>query len=220
MSFVDRVRMNVDKTMKAMVRNARALPFPEPYWIRDPMAITDILKQNYTQEIRGMIDVYSVGREEIGTILCVDAGGSGQLLLGHECRGKSASVVVKDCKPFGIAVGTLHTHPGSQPALSPGDLQVGIIGTYFACVSWKDETKKYWLKAVTFDTYYFKPYEQQLFVDSKIEDSLRLEREMQYVIRDLSRVTDPTAQANRYISQLVALCTSIENMLGSYTTEL
>lgn len=220
MAFIDKVRTNVDKTMKAMVRNARALPFPEPYWLRDPVAITSMLKQDYRSEIRGMVDVYSVGKEEIGSILCVDAHTQDQLLLGRECRGRSSSVVVKDCKPFGIAVGTLHTHPGSQPALSPGDLQVGIVGTYFGCLSWKDEFKRYWLKAVTFDTYYFMPYERQLFIDSKIEDSLRLEREMQNVVRELARTTDPTAQAELYIRQLVALDTIIEDMLGSYTVEI
>jgi len=222
MDVVAKVRKNMDKTVKMMIRKSRELPFPEPYWLRDPIAIVTMMKQRYSPDLRGMIDVYQVGTEEVGSILCVDAQGKGELLLGRECRGKGSFVVVKDCKPFGLAVGTYHTHPGSQPCLSPGDFENGIPGTFFSCLGWKDLNRQYWLKAVALDNYYFMPYEDQIFIDQKIDDALVLEKEMQNIVKEVSYVPcqDTRALANRYIRMLVALCTSIEAKLGAYTVQL
>jgi hypothetical protein len=210
----------MDKTTKAMVRKSRELPFPEPAWLRNSMAISTILQQKYSEEIRGMVDVYQVGKEEIGSILCIDAQGKGDLLLGKECRGKSGFVVVKDCKSYGIAVGTLHTHPAMQPCLSPQDLENGIPSTFFSCLTWKDIYGQYMLKTVTLDTYFFKPYNEQVFIDTKINEALNMEEEMHFWITNAATIQEKQAISLAYLQNLVALCTYIERMLGSYTVQL
>jgi len=215
MSIFEKIQRNIDKTWKALRKQVMELPFPPPSWLCDPLQITNILCTQHGTQLKGMIDTFRVGKEEVGTFLCTDREGRGTLSLGAECRGEPGWVIVKDCAPSGYPVGAFHVHPSEQPTLSYDDLKGAISNVWVLALGWRDENG-YWLKVVTLGTYHGLPYDLQKGIDNDLYNASILDGKLGH----MHAREKGTPKYQQTLMGLMDILGDIEQRLGMHVTQL